>query len=114
MSEGGFFSAEAGLDMHRIFELNQDPLCVDQRRSSLFEYNASELSSIPIPCICAAQMAPHLTPTELDMITALSAKKQWLGVLYPIFYTKAVKAVRKPCESTLFFTRKPRKPGFFF
>ena len=82
MSGGwGFFFAEAGLDMHRIFELNQDPLCVDQRRSSLFEYNASELSSIPIACICAAQMAPHLTPTELDMITAP-------GVLYPIFTRK--------------------------
>ena len=49
---------------------------MDQRRSSLFEYNASELSSLPIACICAAQMAPHLTPAELDMITALSAKKQ--------------------------------------
>ena len=58
-----------------IFELNQDPLCGSATLKP-FECNASELSSLAIACICSAQMAPRLTPTELDMITTLSAKKQ--------------------------------------
>ena len=49
-------------------------MCGSARLKSSCVYHGR--SRLPFTaCISAAQMAPHLTPTELDLITALAAKK---------------------------------------